>query len=113
MLSVLPLYTFSSYNDLMLRGSIPLRFVFWIVVLRVLAAEFREGFRWQASALLAFLMVGALQPAHLLGGQIELSHRGFNFVEDRMRWSIADLLPSTQPIYEGRPDSFFFRRLAP
>lgn len=112
-LTLLTFYRIGMANDFMMRTSIPVLFVLWIAVLRVLIAEYGQGPRWQASVLLFSLLIGAIQPWYQLGVQVTEGDHPFNFVGGRAEVSVPELPPAIRVQYLGRPDSFFFRHLAP
>lgn len=112
-LTALTLYRIGTQNDFMMRVSIPILFVLWIVVMRVLIAEYGRGPRWQASVLLFSLLVGAIQPWYQLGVQLTEGGYPFNFWGGNAQISVPEITPWIQGQYLGRSDSFFYRHLAP
>lgn len=112
-LTVLPLYRIGILNDLVMRASIPALFLFWVLLLRAVSSrEFRWD-QWRWSLLLVCLLIGAIQPFHQAAVQISGTPRHLNYAAGSPRVTIAAVPQKFLPQYLGRPDSFFFRRLAP
>ena len=103
-LLVLPLFRFGDYNDLLMRGSIPALFIFWIFILRYLL-NYRNHVSRTAILGLA-LMVGSVSSLIELSRFDQLVSSGH--WANRYRQHISHL----DPQYHGREDGFFYRYLA-
>lgn len=106
-LSVLPLFRLGTFNDLVMRGSIPCLAVLWVVLLRVVASE---AFRLQtlrSSALAAALIVGAIPPVFGLAWQLNRPAVDARTIQIQ---SVVDLDRRFVDQYLGSCDATFARR---
>jgi len=124
-LTLIPLYSAGAYNDFMMRVSIPALFVVHVMMLRTLRVEvthFRP-LNWQASCLVACILLGFGQATDTLAHALVQTHLGSrNLAGGSRDWTIPELpfsggpLPATADLirsqYYGSAQSFFFTKLA-
>jgi len=110
-LALLPLYRLGIYNDLVMRASIPVLLVFWMVLLRELTAPGRDFRRRHTRALMLCLAIGAIQPAVQVGCHLTAAHHGLTGAAQQQA-TVPDLGPKHAYQYLGRGDAFFYRHLA-
>jgi len=104
-LLILPLFRYGDFNDLLMRGSIPALFIFWLFITdNVLSLK---TMKIRSLILIGLLCIGSVSSL------IEL-HR-FNFFKHRLLWATPHHVEkkpfNLDPQYFGNSKSIFFRYL--
>ncbi len=111
-LLLIPLYRVGLYNDFAMRASIPVLFLFWVVLLRVVWCDAFRRNQWQSALLVVCLLVGAALPCYRLVKQIARAQGCLQYHSGTAQASIPDLDARFLPQYLGRSDAFFYTHLA-
>ncbi|MCY4047528.1 MAG: hypothetical protein OXF42_05410 [Candidatus Dadabacteria bacterium] len=112
-LAILPLYKVGILNDIAMRTSIPVLFVFWCVVLDSLSNS--RGNRFTAGTLKGLIMFAILVGAVTPGMEIYRSLANYRISLPRLE-NVKDVdkvwISRLTALYIGHRQSFFFRNLA-